>query len=110
MFGEFVDQTNGAGNDTAGRQVADRRGRARRRRRSATWRTPPALRRPRQDDEPELHGRPDELDNGGVHNNSGVNNKAAFLITDGGTFNGQTVTGIGITKAARIYYEVADRC
>ena len=32
-------------------------------------------------------------DNGGVHINSGVNNKAAFLMTDGGTFNGQTITG-----------------
>jgi hypothetical protein len=27
-------------------------------------------------------------------------------MTDGGTFNGQTITGIGITKAAKIYYEV----
>ncbi len=44
-------------------------------------------------------------DNGGVHINSGVNNKAAYLITDGGTFNGYTVTGLGIAKAARIYYE-----
>ena len=41
-----------------------------------------------------------------MHTNSGVNNKAAFLMTDGGTFNGRTVTGIGITKASRIYYEV----
>ena len=32
-------------------------------------------------------------DNGGVHTNSGVNNKAAYLMVDGGTFNGQTVTG-----------------
>ena len=39
-------------------------------------------------------------------NPSGVNNKAAFLMADGGTFNGQTITGLGITKAARIYYTV----
>jgi hypothetical protein len=45
-------------------------------------------------------------DNGGVHINSGVNNKAAFLMTDGGTFNGKTVTGLGIPKVAKIYYEV----
>ncbi|WP_110240488.1 M4 family metallopeptidase [Nocardioides gilvus] len=44
-------------------------------------------------------------DNGGVHYNSGVNNKAAFLMTDGGSFNGQTVTGLGATKVAAIYYE-----
>jgi bacillolysin len=46
------------------------------------------------------------VDSGGVHSNSGVNNKAAFLLTDGATFNGQTVTGLGITKVAKIYYEV----
>jgi Thermolysin metallopeptidase, alpha-helical domain len=45
-------------------------------------------------------------DRGGVHTNSGVNNKAAFLMTDGGTFNGQTITGLGIDKVARICYEV----
>ncbi|MEK6750941.1 MAG: M4 family metallopeptidase, partial [Chloroflexota bacterium] len=45
------------------------------------------------------------LDNGGVHTNSGVGNKTAYLITDGDTFNGYTVTGLGITKAAKIYYE-----
>lgn len=45
-------------------------------------------------------------DNGGVHWNSGVSNKAAYLITDGGLFNGYSITGIGITKAAKIFYEV----
>src|SRR5689334_14925076 len=45
-------------------------------------------------------------DSGGVHTNSGINNHAAFLIVDGGSFNGQNVTGIGLTKAAKIYYEV----
>ncbi len=53
----------------------------------------------------------DFLDNGGVHTNSGISNKAAYLMVDGsvaetgGAFNGQTVTGIGITKTAKIYYE-----
>ena len=52
----------------------------------------------------------DWLDVGGVHANSGVGNKAAYLITDGtvnepgGTFNGHTVTGLGLDKAAAIYY------
>ncbi len=45
-----------------------------------------------------------EQDAGGVHQNSGVNNKAAFLMTDGGTFNGRTVTALGIPKVSRIYY------
>lgn len=44
-------------------------------------------------------------DNGGVHYNSGVNNKAAYLMTDGGSYNGQRVTGLGATKVAAIYYE-----
>ena len=44
-------------------------------------------------------------DNGGVHQNSGVNNKAAYLMTDGDTFNGFTVNGIGKDKVAAIYYE-----
>lgn len=43
-------------------------------------------------------------DQGGVHTNSGVLNKATFLITDGGYFNGQTVTGLGLEKAADIFY------
>ncbi|MCM6771957.1 M4 family metallopeptidase [Nocardia sp. CDC159] len=43
-------------------------------------------------------------DNGGVHINSGVNNKAASLMVDGGTHNGVTVTGIGIDKTAAVYW------
>ena len=47
----------------------------------------------------------DESDNGGTHSNSGVNNKAVFLIVDGGTFNGKTVTALGWEKTGAIYYE-----
>lgn len=43
-------------------------------------------------------------DNGGVHGNSGVPNHGYALLVDGGTYNGQTVTGIGLTKAAHIYW------
>jgi len=45
-------------------------------------------------------------DIGGVHTNSGVCNKTAYLLTDGDTFNGRTVTGLGIEKVADLYYEV----
>ena len=48
----------------------------------------------------------DQCDNGYVHENNGVGNKAAYLMTDGGTFNGKTVVGLGITKVAHIYYKV----
>ncbi|WP_411254088.1 M4 family metallopeptidase [Neobacillus niacini] len=43
-------------------------------------------------------------DNGGVHINSGINNKAAYLISQGGTNNDITVTGIGKSKTEKIYY------
>jgi len=46
----------------------------------------------------------DSNDQGGVHTNSGVGNKLAYLITDGGSFNGQTVTGLGVHKAAELYW------
>lgn len=44
-------------------------------------------------------------DGGGVHTNSGVPNHAFALLVDGGTSNGQTITGIGLTKAAHIYWQ-----
>ena len=43
-------------------------------------------------------------DEGGVHDNSGVPNHAFALIVDGGTYNGQTISGIGLTKAAHVYF------
>jgi Zn-dependent metalloprotease len=43
-------------------------------------------------------------DQGGVHVNSGVPNHAFALLVDGGTYNGRTVSSIGMTKAAHIYY------
>ena len=43
-------------------------------------------------------------DQGGVHTNSGVPNHAYALMVDGGTYNDTTVTGIGLTKAAKIQY------
>lgn len=47
---------------------------------------------------------PSTSDNGGVHNNSGVPNHAYALLVDGGTYNGQSIAAIGLTKAAHIYY------
>ncbi|MET0519106.1 MAG: M4 family metallopeptidase, partial [Burkholderiaceae bacterium] len=43
-------------------------------------------------------------DNGGVHSNSGVPNHGYALLVDGGSYNGQFIVGIGLTKAAHIYY------
>jgi bacillolysin len=43
-------------------------------------------------------------DQGGVHLNSGVPNHGYALLVDGGTYNGETITGLGLTKAAQIYF------
>jgi Zn-dependent metalloprotease len=43
-------------------------------------------------------------DNGGVHINSGIPNKAAFLMAEGGAFNGYTITGIGLSKMGQVQY------
>jgi Zn-dependent metalloprotease len=72
--------------------------------------------------DPPAYGNPDRLgstlvtpppatpsqwnDYGGVHNNSGINNKLCYLLTDGGSFNGQAITGKGIAAVANLYYEV----
>lgn len=45
-------------------------------------------------------------DQGGVHTNSGVGNKAAYLMTEGGTFNGKKVKALGIDKTVAIFYRV----
>ena len=67
---------------------------------------------------PPAYGDPDKMtstnyacgnywsDGGGVHTNSGVANKAAYLMVDGDTFNGHVVTGMGIHKTADLFYEV----
>src|SRR6185295_6662481 len=90
VFGEFIDQTNGHGNDSAG----------------ARWllgEDVPGIGAIRNMQNPAAFSDPDKMtspfyylgtsDNGGVHFNSG-------------TFNGQTITGLGIPKVAKIYYEV----
>ena len=48
-----------------------------------------------------------EDDSGGVHTNSGVGNKFAFLLTDGGSLNGHAVSGIGLNRAAQIIYSAS---
>ena len=103
VWGEFIDQTNGAGDDTPG----------------VKWlmgEDIPGFGAIRDMEDPPAFGDPDKItslsyyiasaDNGGVHTNSGVNNKAVYLMTDGGVFNGKTVDPLGIDKVAAIYYEV----
>lgn len=44
------------------------------------------------------------LDKGGVHINSSINNKAAYLISEGGEHYGVKVEGINRSKAEKIFY------
>jgi Zn-dependent metalloprotease len=102
VWGEFVDLTNASGDDSAG----------------VRWlmgEDIPGIGAIRDMSFPTDFGDPDRItspyyftgsgDSGGVHYNSGVNNKAVYLMTDGDTFNGYTVTGLGIDKVSDIYYE-----
>lgn len=52
----------------------------------------------------ELCGSTAYDDNGCVHFNSGILNKFAYLISEGGVHHGITVTGIGRYKLSRIAY------
>jgi bacillolysin len=47
-----------------------------------------------------------DTNNPDVHINDGVVNKTDYLITDGDTFNGQTVKGIGLDKAVQVWWGV----
>ncbi len=68
---------------------------------------------------PHEFGQPDSMldtgyyvcsasDNFGVHSNSGVLNKAAYLLTDGGSHGGYTVSLLsgGLAMVANLFYEV----
>jgi ketosteroid isomerase-like protein len=102
VFGELIDLTNGRGDDST----------------YVRWdiAEDSSLGTIRNMMDPTFYLNPDKMtsyfyvtgdsDNGGVHSNSGVNNKAAALMVDGGSFNGKTITGLGIDKTAKIYYEV----
>ena len=50
----------------------------------------------------------DPNDNGGVHNGSGVLAHAFALATDGGSFNGYTVAGIGPVKTGAVWFQALD--
>jgi bacillolysin len=101
IFGEFVDLTDGIGNDTAGVRWLIGEDMPIGAIRSMS--NPPAF------GDPDRVGSPrwaaGSTDNGGVHVNSSIGNKAAFLITDGGRFNGHTVRGLGLYRAEAIEYE-----
>jgi Zn-dependent metalloprotease len=102
IFGEFIDQTNSFGTDTTA--VAWRIGEDSGGSVSRYMNTPNTSSQPgRMGDS--AYYITSTADNGGVHTNSGVGNHAAYLMAAGDTYNGYTVTGIGIPKTAAIFYE-----
>jgi Zn-dependent metalloprotease len=104
VWGEFVDLTNTGGNDGAavrwlmGEDVPGF-GAIR------NMANPPAFNDPDRYNSP-LFLRNTSFDNGGVHINSGVSNKLCYLLTDGDTFNGFNIQGMGIARVAELYYEM----
>lgn len=102
IWGEFVDLTNGKGNDDPsvrwllGEDLPDGAIRS--------------LSDPTQFNLPDRMSSPyyycGTQDQGGVHTNSGVASKSAYLMVDGDSFNGYTVSGLGLEKTAKIWYEV----
>ncbi len=107
VWGEYFDQSNGLGNDSPGVKWLigeDISGWGAIR----NMKNPPQFGDPDKMTSPLYNKKPfydPSWDNGGVHYNSGVNNKAVYLMVDGGTFNSKTVTGLGWEKVGAIYYE-----
>lgn len=97
IFGEFVDLTNGSADDTTKNRWKLGEGSALGIIRDL--KTPTAFGQPDSMSSPKWDSARER-----VHVNSGVGNKTAFLITDGGKFSGQSVQGIGIKKAAQLYW------
>ena len=102
VFGEFVDLTNGRGDDSAPVRwliAEDFSGGAFR-----SMSNPTAF-----NNNPDWFGSSlyytGDADQGGVHINSGVNNKLCYLLTDGATFRNITITGMGIDPVAALYHE-----
>ena len=101
IFGEFIDLAHAGGKDTRG----------------SKWKigedTPIGAFRDMRD--PTRFGHPDRVhspywrtgtsDYGGVHRNNGVANKAAYLMSAGGNFQGYKIKAIGKERTARVWYQ-----
>jgi hypothetical protein len=103
IFGETIDLTNGAGTDGPGTRWWIGEDLA-----PGAFQGIRYMRDPTQRGDPGKMSDPqfvcDGSDSGGVHSNSGIGNHAYSLIVDGGTYNGFTIAGIGLTKAGKIEY------
>jgi bacillolysin len=103
IWGEFVDLENGLGTDSPavkwlmGENASAFGGAIRSLKDPTLYKDPDRM--------SSIYYATGSADDGGVHTNSGIGNKAAYLMTDGDTFNGQTISGLGITKVAAVFYE-----
>lgn len=114
IWGEFVDLTNGRGNDSEevrwlvsedlAPEVLEAIGADAPVPGIRSMKDPTIFGDPDRYNSPYWRNTSSYTDNGGVHSNSGVGNKLAYLLTDGDTFNGQTVTGMGIDDVANLFY------
>lgn len=109
MWGEWVDQSNGSANDVASNRwylgeelyVGEPGGP------SFAIRY---MKDPTEFNDPDRLGSPFRIDpnsffdNGGVHINSGIGNKLCYLLTDGDTFNGYTIEGLGSSLASDLFF------
>ncbi len=113
-FGEFTDLTNGKGNDSEAvrwllgedlpQSISD------------LFNPSPGMignrnmKDPTEFDQPDRYNSPLFInpfayyDYGGVHVNDGVGNKLVYLLTDGDSFNGQTVQSLGMDRVAQLVY------
>lgn len=126
LGGEFVDLTNGRGNDSdevrwwIGEdmefKMPDTRGIEEDEDEKESKQSKDEVPGIRYMKDPTVLGEPDRLgspflwdpysyrDLGGVHINCGIGNKLIYLLTDGDSFNGHVVQGMGISKVADLFY------
>jgi Zn-dependent metalloprotease len=101
VFGELVDLSYPKGNDRP--RVKWRIGEDTPIGAFRDMKHPPRFGHPDRVRSPKWHTGPG--DDGGVHRNNGVGNKAAYLMADGGSFRGTRVRGIGRNRTARVWYQ-----
>ena len=112
IFGEIYDQNNGIGNDAANVKWLIGEDRPKR------YLLEDPVHRSMQD--PPKYKQPDQItdteysckagftatdDYGSVHHNNSILNKAAYLMSDGGNFNGQQVSAIGTDKTLQLIFQ-----
>lgn len=107
VVGELVDHRHGSDDDSAWRMGEDAPGfTSRSMADPAAEGRPDRMTSPLWVDEDALAGQ----DLGGVHTNLGVGDKTAYLISQGGTFNGRTVRGLDegdatLTRSATLWLQ-----